>query len=88
MEDIWKSLPGLSAPTLGPVEAGYDGDFHGSGGDNNVQTLQMLIFRQYKSDNSQEGPAEPPWKKIMDYTQAPQVNLLQLRLVSLEKLTN
>ena len=88
MEDIWKSLPGLSAPTLGSVEAGYDGDFHRSEGDINVQTLQMLIFRQYKSDNSQEGPAEPPWKKIMDYTQAPQVNLLQLRLVSLEKLTN
>ena len=47
-------------------------------GDTNVQTLQMLIFRQNKSDNLQEGPAEPPWKKMMDYTQAPQVNLLQL----------
>ena len=51
--------------------------------------LQMLlIFRKIESDNLQEGPAEPPWKKMMDYTQAPQVNLLQLRLVSLEKLTN
>ena len=29
-------------------------------GDTNVQTLQMLIFRQNESDNLQEGPAEPP----------------------------
>ena len=45
-------------------------------GDTNMQTLQMLlIFRQNESDNLQEGPAEPPWKKMMDYTPAPQLIL-------------